>query len=132
MLTPCHCGRFPTTRPDGIWQPRTVEVQYTCSNCYDPSDNDLRGYGATEREAGLSWTENMAEWVDAQRSASLRLIVANCDARVDAGTARAGDRALACLLRDELTRRHQECRDTWPPPPSVPREERETVRPVRA
>ncbi len=138
-MTPCPCGRYPTTGVELSTPERPielVEVQYTCPNCYDPDPDtawigNLRGWGTTEREAGLRWSEQVACWVDQAPSAALRSAIALCDARIDAGTHRAGDRHMARLLRDELTVRHHACEDTIPPPPSVPREERETMRPMR-
>jgi hypothetical protein len=117
MVSPCPgCGM----------PPRGVPL--SCDDCYDPNDDStelegLRGHSDTE------WNERVQDWLDGRTSSDLRRRVASCDALVDAGIHHSRLRALSRLLRDELTRRHQECRDTWPPPPSVPREERETARP---
>jgi hypothetical protein len=121
MLTPCPgCGREPSSR-----------TAYTCPSCYDPVEDSsalerLQGYSEAE------WNERAQDWLDGEyTSAGLRTQIARLDSIVDAGEGQSHHRALSRLLRDELTRRHQECRDTWPPPPSVPREERETARPGR-
>jgi hypothetical protein len=120
MLTPCPgCGR----EPFGIYR--------TCPDCYDPNE-DSTELETLSGQTDAEWNERVQEWLDGRTSADLRARVAQCDALVDSDIHHPCRlRALSRLLRDELTRRHQECRDTWPPPPSVPREERETARPGR-
>lgn len=118
MLTPCPgCGR----EPFGIYR--------TCPDCYDPNEDSTELEtlcGQTDAE----WNERVQSWLDGRTSTDLRARVASCDALVDSGVQRSSLRALSRLLRDELTRRHHACTDTIPPPPSVPREERETIRPM--
>jgi hypothetical protein len=109
----------------------TVGMMRHCPDCFDPNDDAselecLRGFTTA------SWNDAVVEYLAGKTSAQLRDTVASLDARIDAGNDERKHRALAYMLRTELTRRHINCEDTIPPPPSVPREERETRRPGRA
>jgi hypothetical protein len=110
------CGLQPTGKP------------LTCPDCYCPVWDCCeleRLYGFTPKE----WNEHVAEYLSGVASVHLRSHVASMDSLIDAGSTDRKHRSLGRLLRDELTRRHHACEDTIPPPPSVPREERETCRP---
>ena len=119
-MTPTHypgCGRLPAPG----WH---------CSNCYDPVDDcseleRLRGTDCT------SWNEACQAYLDGLSSAEIQRRTWAAAARHEKSRDGGRHQRLERLLRDETTRRHHECLETIPPPPSVPREERETVRPAR-
>jgi hypothetical protein len=109
------CGRLPCR-------------DWHCLYCYDPVP-DCTELELLHGQDCASWNAAVRSWLDGQSDAELQKRAWAASGRHEADRDGGQHQRLERMLRDELTRRHHECSETIPPPPGLPREERETVRP---